>query len=93
MGDAAAKVIVTTEDALREIIREELNAHESSNILTADQAAAMIKCSVGHVQKMAREGLLPAHNIAMTGTEWRFHRTEIDQWILQRDTKPLKEAG
>lgn len=65
----------------------------TADILTAEAAAELLRCSVGHVQKLARERRIPAHNIALDGTEWRFLRSELLQWMRDRDVKPLKVAG
>jgi excisionase family DNA binding protein len=96
MSDSAAPLIVITEARLREIISEALELtprQEASDILTAEQAAELVKCSIGHVQKLAREGLIPAHNIGLSGSDWRFSRKEIDAWLKDLGTKPLKATG
>lgn len=90
-------VVVTTEERLREIIREELGTRQApSNVLTAEEAAEMLKCSTGHVHKLARDGRIPATNIAPVGNKpmWRFHRGQLEQMIIAGGSKVLlREAG
>lgn len=46
--------------------------------LTIDELAAYIKMSRTKLYGMAQRGHIPASKI---GTQWRFDREEIDQWM------------
>lgn len=50
----------------------------SSDILTVDEAAELLKIPRSSVYKLAQEGKLPAQKV---GRHWRFHRTTILRWI------------
>jgi excisionase family DNA binding protein len=44
----------------------------------SDQAAAFLGVHPKTLQKMARDGRVPAHRI---GTLWRFRISELDEWL------------
>jgi excisionase family DNA binding protein len=46
----------------------------NDEILTADEAAALLKVSTKTVLKLARDGDLPAQKV---GRAWRFSRSEL----------------
>lgn len=51
--------------------------------LTIDELAAYIKMSRTKLYGMAQRGDIPASKI---GTQWRFDREEIDQWMKAHAT-------
>lgn len=54
--------------------------------LTIDELAAYIKMSRTKLYGMAQRGEIPASKI---GTQWRFDREEIDQWMKAHATGHL----
>lgn len=46
--------------------------------LTIDDLAAYLKVSRAKLYQMAQKGRLPASKI---GTQWRFDRQKIDEWM------------
>jgi excisionase family DNA binding protein len=55
-------------------------------ILTADQVADYLKLSRKSVYRLARAGVLPAKKIM---NQWRFERTQLNDWIRQKETEPV----
>lgn len=51
---------------------------EMATWLTVKQLAAYLQLSPAKVYDLARKGELPS---ARVGTQWRFDRDEIDQWM------------
>jgi excisionase family DNA binding protein len=47
-------------------------------ILTLAEVSQKFKLSVLQVQKLAREGRIPAHKV---GRLWRFDQEELDRWF------------
>ena len=63
------------------------------DILTADEAAAMLKLPAKRILALARRGELPAKKL---GKEWRFKASEIVKWFSdwQPNTfDPNRKAG
>lgn len=57
-------------------------------ILTAEQAAELLQCSIRHVQSLAAEGILPA-NRAPNG-RWKFSRDALIKWAAgEMNGEPL----
>lgn len=50
----------------------------SEAVLTADQAAQLLKVSTKTVLRLARHGELPAHKV---GRSWRFSRAALLGWL------------
>jgi len=50
-------------------------------ILTAKEVAEYLDIHPLTVHRYAREGKIPAFKI---GTDWRFHKKYIEQWIKQK---------
>jgi excisionase family DNA binding protein len=46
--------------------------------LNSQQAAALLQIHPKTLQKMARQGRVPAHQI---GDLWRFRASELDEWL------------
>jgi len=55
-------------------------------ILTAEEAATLLKVSSKTVLKLARDGELPAQKV---GRAWRFCRTELVAYVAQGDRAPV----
>jgi excisionase family DNA binding protein len=54
---------------------------KTSEILTAKQVAEYLHIHPLTVHRFAREGVIPAFKI---GTDWRFKKKNLDEWIKQR---------
>jgi excisionase family DNA binding protein len=52
--------------------------NQTSDILTVDEAAELLKIPRSSVYKLAQEGKLPAQKV---GRHWRFHRLTLLGWI------------
>jgi excisionase family DNA binding protein len=61
---------------------------KSSEILTAKQVAEYLHIHPLTVHRYAREGKIPAFKI---GTDWRFHRKYIENWIKQKVTSNFEK--
>jgi excisionase family DNA binding protein len=55
--------------------------------LTIDELAYYLKMGRTKLYRMAQEGDIPAYKI---GSQWRFDREEIDQWM--KGLRPLNSA-
>ena len=53
----------------------------SKMILTAKEVAEYLHIHLLTVHRYAREGRIPAFKI---GTDWRFHKKYLEQWIKQK---------
>ena len=56
----------------------------NKEIMTAKEVADYLHVHPLTVHKYAREGKIPAFKI---GSDWRFHRKYIDQWIEDQMSK------
>ncbi|GBE14066.1 helix-turn-helix domain protein [bacterium BMS3Abin14] len=54
---------------------------ETDKWLTLDELAEYLKLSRTKLYRMAQEGEIPASKI---GTQWRFNRQEIDDWVTSQ---------
>ncbi len=54
---------------------------EPDKWLTLDELTEYLKLSRTKLYRMAREGKIPASKI---GTQWRFNRKEIDDWVTSQ---------
>ena len=64
-----------------------------NDILTADEAAVLLKLPVSRILAIARRGEIPAKKL---GKEWRFKASELNKWFSdwQPNTfDPNKRAG
>lgn len=50
------------------------------DVLTADDAAQLLRVSAKTVKRMAGEGRLPAQRV---GRAWRFSRVAVLQWLAE----------
>lgn len=51
-----------------------------SDVLTLDEAAAYLRVHPRTLRTKASEGEVPA---AKVGRAWRFHREQLERWILE----------
>jgi excisionase family DNA binding protein len=75
----------TVKEALAESARE-----AEKEVLTLEEAAALLNRHPKIVAKMAREDGLPAHGISPR--EMRFFRSEIHAWLKAREPNTKDEA-
>ena len=52
-------------------------------LLTSEEAAALLRINPKTLQRMVREGKVPAIKI---GKLWRFHKTALDEWLRENVT-------
>jgi len=52
--------------------------------MTVKDVAEYLQLSMDMIYKMAQQGKMPASKI---GTQWRFKREEIDEWVLSQRPK------
>jgi excisionase family DNA binding protein len=79
------KVIVTTEEELRAIVREELmavvtNTDEQSEWMTAGEVASLLGYSRDYVSELVRRRGLPSHQPNGRGGRRMFKRSEVEEW-------------
>ncbi|MFA5118137.1 MAG: helix-turn-helix domain-containing protein [Candidatus Omnitrophota bacterium] len=59
------------------------NSNENKPIMTTKEVAEYLNIHPLTVNKYAREGKIPAFKI---GTDWRFHKSYIENWIKDKVT-------
>jgi excisionase family DNA binding protein len=79
-----------TAEQLRQMLRKEVDAalaarDQGEPWLTTIDAAKRISMHPKTVARLVRHEGLPAHRLG--GTEYRFRASEIDAWLLTRDSK------
>ena len=65
---------------------------ENIRLLTLSEAAILLQVSTRTLQRMIRNGQLPAFKV---GGQWRVRETQLRQWVEDRETalvKPEKES-
>lgn len=72
---------------VREVIRGELAslAGEAHDVMTRDEAAAMLKVHPKVLVTYVKRFNLPAKRL---GREWRFRRSELLRWLEQHAEQP-----
>lgn len=55
------------------------------NLLTVKEVAALLRVSAQTLYKMLEQGEIPAVKV---GSQWRFDRDRIREWLLQRSSEP-----
>jgi excisionase family DNA binding protein len=66
---------------------------ENIRLLTLSEAAILLQVSTRTLQRMIRNGQLPAFKV---GGQWRLRETQLRQWVENRETavvKLEKESG
>lgn len=61
----------------------------SDEILTLPEVAALLKVAEKTVYTMAQRAEIPAFKVR---GQWRFKRTDIDGWIENQTSRPLKNS-
>ena len=57
-------------------------------LMTIDEVAAYLRLSKDTVYRMAQTGRIPGSKV---GTQWRFRRGDVDQW-LEQNKNIIREA-
>lgn len=60
---------------------------ENIRLLTLTEAAILLQVSTRTLQRMIRNGKLPAFKV---GGQWRLRETQLRQWVEDRETTPVK---
>lgn len=55
-------------------------------ILDAPACAALLRCSVSHLNKLARQGILPASKV---GRGWVFVEEDVLDWLRARSAQAI----
>jgi excisionase family DNA binding protein len=53
----------------------------AEHLLTPREVAARLSLSVSSVQRLAREGRLPAYRLGPPGASLRFDEGEVERWL------------
>lgn len=56
-------------------------------ILTIEQAAELLQVSTRTIQRLVKTGEMPGRQV---GTQWRFHRDRLLEWVRGNEPKPNK---
>ncbi|MET0503339.1 MAG: helix-turn-helix domain-containing protein [Candidatus Binatia bacterium] len=67
--------------------------HENIRLLTLAEAADLLQVSTRTLQRMIRNGDLPAFKV---GGQWRLRETQLQQWVENREAsvdEVQKEGG
>jgi excisionase family DNA binding protein len=81
-------VIVTTEEALRSLIREEVARAVPANAdewMAADDVAKMLGVKRGTIPALVSREALPCYR---PGKGYTFRRSEVEAWLVARTNKP-----
>jgi excisionase family DNA binding protein len=65
-----------------------LSPAAKSEVMTLQQVADYLKCHYSTAFRLLRRGELPGFRLCGSGSDWRFLRSEIDNWIVQRQGQP-----
>ena len=60
-----------------------------SEVLTVDQVAEFLRLHVMTVYRLAKEGKIPGFKV---GNRWRFHKTALENWMVDRAQVAQLEA-
>ena len=60
---------------------------ENIRLLTLSEAAILLQVSTRTLQRMIRNGQLPAFKV---GGQWRMRETQLRQWLENRETPLVK---
>jgi excisionase family DNA binding protein len=58
-------------------------------ILTMEQAAALLRVSTRTIQRMVKNGSMPGRQV---GTQWRFDREQLREWVRGEPARSLASA-
>lgn len=70
------------EDAGAAVGRHSFAAAGPKEVLTLEEAAALLEADAGSVRELADDGSLPGRSV---GGEWRFARAALLDWLARRD--------
>lgn len=62
---------------------------ENIRLLTLSEAAELLQVSTRTLQRMIRNGQLPAFKV---GGQWRLRETQLRQWVENRESPLAKSA-
>jgi excisionase family DNA binding protein len=57
----------------------------ASEIMTLQQVAEYLACHYSTIFRLLKKHEIPAFRV---GSDWRFRRSDIEQWIHDREIKP-----
>jgi len=70
---------------------------EPEHYVTSDEAANFLKLNLRTVQRLAREGMIPAHPFGESSRKtWRFLLSELDEWMRSKvnsSRRPCRSIG
>jgi excisionase family DNA binding protein len=70
---------------------------EPEHYVTSDEAATFLKLNLRTVQRLAREGTIPAHPFGEKNRKsWRFLLSELDDWMkakVNSSRRPCRSIG
>jgi excisionase family DNA binding protein len=56
---------------------------DESKVMTIRALTAYLNCHINTVYRLLKAGQLPAFRLSGSGGDWRFFRTQIDEWAVQ----------
>jgi excisionase family DNA binding protein len=66
---------------------------EPEHYVSSDEAASFLKLNLRTVQRLAREGIIPAHPFGERSRKtWRFLLSELDAWMKAKVNCPVVRA-
>jgi excisionase family DNA binding protein len=70
---------------------------EPEHYVTSDEVASFLKLNLRTVQRLAREGTIPAHPFGEKNRKtWRFLLSELDEWMrakVNSSRRPCRSVG
>jgi excisionase family DNA binding protein len=70
---------------------------EPEHYVTSDEAASFLRLNLRTVQRLAREGTIPAHPFGERSRKtWRFLLSELDAWMKAKvncPRRPCRSVG
>ena len=70
---------------------------EPEHYVSSDEAASFLKLNPRTVQRLAREGIIPAHPLGERSRKtWRFLLSELDEWMkakVNSSRRPCRSVG
>lgn len=70
---------------------------EPEHYVSSDEAASFLKLNLRTVQRLAREGTIPAHPFGEGARKtWRFLLSELDSWMkakVNSSRRPCRSVG
>ena len=66
------------------------NSERVNEVLTAGEVASYLRVSLSTIYRLLKSGDLPAFKI---GSDWRFNRVHIEEWLKSRAQMPESESS